>query len=217
LRISSWVPEFQVSSESRVGLCKGSLRRWRYEFRYGALTSGQRRDHGSWRISIVIIRCQERSSENIAEDCYQATAGKSRLRSPNVECLVVWKSAIVLHLLAVPNDVNKSSINPRSNSYHACSHTPLNRDNICIFILFVLRTTGVDTRSSGQLPPYLLLQMTCPPLTPSWMFWPVHLSLLFSSIYIINTVSVNDFLGTDWHSVRLPVQRFASDLISQGL
>jgi hypothetical protein len=47
---------------------KWRLRRWRYEFSCGVLTSEQRRDHGSWRFSIVKIRYQETSSENTAEE-----------------------------------------------------------------------------------------------------------------------------------------------------
>jgi hypothetical protein len=38
------------------------------EFRCGMLTSGQQRDHGSWRISIDKIRYQETSSKNTAEE-----------------------------------------------------------------------------------------------------------------------------------------------------
>jgi hypothetical protein len=57
LIIGSRVPEFQVESWA----LQGRLRRWRYEIRCGVLTSGQRRDHRSWRISIV------KTSENTAE------------------------------------------------------------------------------------------------------------------------------------------------------
>jgi hypothetical protein len=63
LRIGNWVPEFVES-----GALKVRLRRWRYEFRCGVLTSGQRRDNGSWRIFIVKIRYQETSGENIADE-----------------------------------------------------------------------------------------------------------------------------------------------------
>jgi hypothetical protein len=39
-----------------------------WEFSCGVLTSEQRRDHGSWRISIAKIRYQLTSNEDIAEE-----------------------------------------------------------------------------------------------------------------------------------------------------
>jgi hypothetical protein len=54
----------RVSSEQLVEswALQGRLRRWRYEFRCGVLTGGQRRDHGSWNISLGRSRCQENAS-----------------------------------------------------------------------------------------------------------------------------------------------------------
>jgi hypothetical protein len=61
---SSGVPSKQLVESWAL---QGRLRRWRYEFRCWVLTSGQRRDRGSWKISIVKVRYQETSSEHTAE------------------------------------------------------------------------------------------------------------------------------------------------------
>jgi hypothetical protein len=53
----STVENRHSSSKLAVSLNLGSEREaetWRYEFRYGMLTSGQRHDHGSRRISTVL-------------------------------------------------------------------------------------------------------------------------------------------------------------------
>jgi hypothetical protein len=59
----------EVPSPTEVEL-RETFEGWQYswEFRCGVLTRGQRRHNGSWSISIVKIRYQETSSENIAEE-----------------------------------------------------------------------------------------------------------------------------------------------------
>jgi hypothetical protein len=56
----SWEPavEFRCSKQA----VSRELGRWSWEFRLGVLTSGQRRYHGSWRISLCRSRCQETAS-----------------------------------------------------------------------------------------------------------------------------------------------------------
>jgi hypothetical protein len=56
----SW--ESAVKLRSSKWAVSRELGRWIWELRCGVLTSGQRRDHGSWTISLGRSRCQETAS-----------------------------------------------------------------------------------------------------------------------------------------------------------
>jgi hypothetical protein len=102
----SW--ELAVEFRSSMLAVSRELGRWSWEFRCGMLTSGQRRDHASWSISLGRSRCQETASGNC-----------NRLRT--LVCVCQW--SVKCSFEECIQVVNKSN---SSNPYPVYSHTPLN-------------------------------------------------------------------------------------------